>query len=116
MTAIHIVRAPGSAESQRQRVLQILERQADYQRRLVDDLLDVNRISQGKIQLKKERIDLRETIEHAIDTYLPAIEAKAIEFRFARPGQSNHARVNNYSATRWGPPGRSHAQADVGLG
>jgi CheY-like chemotaxis protein len=64
-----------------------VERQANYQRRLVDDLLDVNRISQGKIQLKKERIDLRKTIEETIETYLPAIEAKAITFRFARPDQ-----------------------------
>jgi signal transduction histidine kinase/CheY-like chemotaxis protein len=86
-TAIHVVRAPGSAESQRQRALEIVERQADYQRRLVDDLLDVNRISQSKIQLKKECIDLRKTIEEAINSYLPAIEAKAINFRFARPDQ-----------------------------
>jgi signal transduction histidine kinase len=86
-TAIHIARAPGSPESRRQRALEIVERQANYQRRLVDDLLDVNRISQGKIDLKKERIDLRKTIENAIETFLPAIEAKAIKFRFARPDQ-----------------------------
>lgn len=86
-TAVHIARAPGSAESHRQRALEIVERQANYQRRLVDDLLDVNRISQGKIQLKKELIDLRKTIEETIETYLPAIEAKAITFRFARPDQ-----------------------------
>jgi signal transduction histidine kinase len=86
-TAIHIARAPGSSESHRQRALEIVERQANYQRRLVDDLLDVNRISQGKIELKKERIDLRKIIENAIESFLPAIEAKAINFRFARPDQ-----------------------------
>lgn len=86
-TAIHIARAPGSANSQRQRALEIVERQTNYQRRLVDDLLDVNRISQGKIELKKARIDLRKSIENAIESFLPAIEAKAIQFRFARPDQ-----------------------------
>ena len=87
LTALHIARAPGRPESQRERALEIVERQANYQRRLVDDLLDVNRISQGKIGLKKEPIDLRKTIENAIETFLPAIEAKAIKFRFARPDQ-----------------------------
>ena len=86
-TAIYLARSPGSSEAQRQWALQIVERQASYQRMLVDDLLDVNRISQGKIALNKEQVDLRNTIENAIDTYLPAIEAKAIKFRFARPDQ-----------------------------
>lgn len=86
-TAIQIARTPGSDESRRQRALEIIERQTKYQRRLVDDLLDANRISQGRIQLKKELIDLHKTIENAIETYLPALEAKGIRFRFARPDQ-----------------------------
>jgi signal transduction histidine kinase len=86
-TAIHIARAAGSSESHRQRALEIVERQTGYQRRLVDDLLDVNRISQGKIELKRERINLGKAIENVIETFLPAIEAKAIKFRFARPDQ-----------------------------
>jgi signal transduction histidine kinase/ActR/RegA family two-component response regulator len=86
-TAVHIARAPGNPESKRHRALEIIERQANHQRRLVDDLLDVNRISRGTIQLQKETIDLRKTIEAAIETYLPAFEAKAINFRFTRPDQ-----------------------------
>lgn len=86
-TAVHIARSPGSPASQRQRALEIIERQANYQRRLVDDLLDVNRITQGKIRLQQETIDLRKVIEDAIETYSPALQAKAINFRFVRPDQ-----------------------------
>ena len=86
-TAVHIARAAGSAESKRQRALEIIERQASHQRRLVDDLLDVTRITQGKIRLQKESIDLRKIIEDVIETYSPAVQANAINFRFVRPDQ-----------------------------
>ena len=83
--AIHILRKEGTSDSQRDRALDIIDRQTTYQTRLIDDLLDVDRISQGKIELKRETLDLRQSIENAIEAYIPAIEAKAIKFRFGRP-------------------------------
>jgi signal transduction histidine kinase/ActR/RegA family two-component response regulator len=81
-TAIHIIKAPGFSEAQKSHALEIIDRQTEFQRRLVDDLLDVNRISQGRIELKRETIDLRNPIKNAIDAFLPAIEAKDIRFQF----------------------------------
>ena len=51
----------------------------------MDDLLDVNRISLGKIELKREQIDLREPVKHAIEAFRAAIESKAIKFQFDGP-------------------------------
>ncbi|MBK7085762.1 MAG: hypothetical protein IPH53_14280 [Flavobacteriales bacterium] len=43
----------------------IVERQVDQMVRLVDDLLDVSRISRGKIELRKQRIDLASIVKQA---------------------------------------------------
>jgi signal transduction histidine kinase/ActR/RegA family two-component response regulator len=81
-TAIHIIKAPAFSEAQKSHALEVIDRQTEFQRRLVDDLLDVNRISQGRIELKRETIDLRNPIKNAIDAFLPAIEAKRVRFQF----------------------------------
>jgi two-component system, sensor histidine kinase len=51
-----------------------IDRQAQYLSRLVDDLLDVARISSGKIELKKSVTSIQHVIEQAVVTSLPAIE------------------------------------------
>jgi len=50
-----------------ERPLQIMDRQLRHLVRLVDDLLDVSRISRGKIQLKQERLDLAEVVDAALE-------------------------------------------------
>jgi CheY-like chemotaxis protein len=47
--------------------LRIMDRQLNHLVHLVDDLLDVSRISRGKIQLRKERLDLTEIIDAAVE-------------------------------------------------
>jgi signal transduction histidine kinase len=83
-TALHILKGSFS-DVQRQRCLEIIERQTNHQIRLVDDLLDVNRISQGKIELKREQIDLREPVRNAIETFHAAMESKSIKFQYDGP-------------------------------
>src|SRR5690606_20060303 len=58
------------------RSLAAAERQALHMARLVDDLLDVSRITKGKIALRRERIELRQVIENARQTSAPLIDAK----------------------------------------
>jgi len=53
----------------------MMERQLEHMVRLVDDLLDMNRIDHGKIELRKERLDLAAVIESALETSRPLIEA-----------------------------------------
>jgi PAS domain S-box-containing protein len=57
------------------RVQDIMDRQLDHLVHLVDDLLDVARITRGQIALKPERIELAEVLRAAVDTSMPLIEA-----------------------------------------
>jgi two-component system CheB/CheR fusion protein len=65
--------------------LQLIRRNVMMEARLVDDLLDINRISQGKLQLHVEMVDLHRTLEYAMEICLPQAAEKAIrvvtEFR-----------------------------------
>ncbi len=52
----------------------IIERQLEHMTRLVDDLLDVARITRGKIQLRTERVDLVEKLYRVLETCRPQVE------------------------------------------
>lgn len=52
----------------------MMERQMDHLVRLVDDLMDLNRISRGKIQLKREKVTLAEVVATATEANRPAME------------------------------------------
>jgi two-component system, chemotaxis family, CheB/CheR fusion protein len=57
----------------------VVERQANHMARLLDDLLDVARITRGRIVLRKERIDLRETARSAIEALGPFMEDRGTD-------------------------------------
>jgi signal transduction histidine kinase len=58
------------------RTRQAMGRQLNHLHRLVDDLLDVQRISSGKIELRKETVSLRDIVEQAVATVRPALEER----------------------------------------
>jgi PAS domain S-box-containing protein len=58
---------------------EVIERQAGKLARLMDDLLDVSRITRGKIQLKKEPLGARRVLQAAIDAVRPLIDARGHE-------------------------------------
>jgi len=51
----------------------VLARQNLHLSRLIEDLLDVSRISRGSLTLKKERVDLRDVVEHAVESVRPLV-------------------------------------------
>lgn len=61
-----------------QRVRPIMERQVVHMVRLVDDLLDVSRISSGKVQLKRETVSLSSLISGAVEAHHSAIESAGV--------------------------------------
>jgi PAS domain S-box-containing protein len=73
--ALEILKTPGVEPGVIDQARGMMDRQVRQLVRLVDDLLDVSRIMQGKIELRKERIDLAVAVEHAIETAQPAIAA-----------------------------------------
>ena len=65
----------------------IMERQLTQMIRLVEDLMDVNRITRGRIELRKERVELTRVIQQAVETSMPVIEAGAHELILDVPAQ-----------------------------
>ncbi|MGP1382156.1 MAG: PAS domain S-box protein [Thainema sp.] len=64
------------------RGLQTIERNAKLQTQLIEDLLDVSRILRGKLSLTVAPVDLKSTIDAAIETVRLAAEAKKIDLQF----------------------------------
>lgn len=68
-------------ESNRQRALETIERNARAQSQLIEDILDVSRVISGKLRLEVRPLDLGTVIEAAVDTALPAADAKDIRLQ-----------------------------------
>ncbi|OON62114.1 hybrid sensor histidine kinase/response regulator [Massilia sp. KIM] len=76
----------GAAEHQA-RAREVITRQVDHLAHLVDDLLDVARISEGKIVLREEEVDLGAVISQAIETAGPLISARGHRLEVVKPDQ-----------------------------
>ena len=63
----------------------MIDRQVQHLVRLVDDLLDVSRITRGKIRLQTEAVDLAAVVERAVETSRPLIDARGHELTVALP-------------------------------
>jgi signal transduction histidine kinase/ActR/RegA family two-component response regulator len=55
---------------------EVIERQVAHLSRMVDDLLDVSRIASGKIELRRERVDVRDVIARALELTQPALQGR----------------------------------------
>lgn len=74
VTALELMKLRGDTESTRARA--VIERQVTHVRRLVDDLLDVSRITRGMVELRKERVQLTTVLDRAIEMASPLIEQR----------------------------------------
>jgi PAS domain S-box-containing protein len=84
--ALEIIRvSPDPAASAQAQA--VMERQVRQMVRLVDDLLDVNRISQGRIELHRERLDAAQIIADAVETSRPLIDAAGHQLLVTLPPQ-----------------------------
>jgi signal transduction histidine kinase/ActR/RegA family two-component response regulator len=68
------------AGGERSRMHEIFERQVEHLARLADDLLDVSRITRGKIELRPERVDLRQLLAEVVEDYRADIERQGLGF------------------------------------
>ncbi len=85
-TGLEIMRYGTDAEQMRAAQSKI-ERQITHIVRLVDDLLDVSRITQGKIDLQTKRLELREAIDLAVETTHPQIGAAGHKLEIKLPDE-----------------------------
>ncbi|HJU74976.1 MAG TPA: response regulator [Gemmatimonadaceae bacterium] len=73
--SLHLVRG-SSDERIRENALDVMDRQLGHLVRLVDDLLDVSRITTGKLELRTGRVDLGQILRHAVETAQAEISRK----------------------------------------
>jgi PAS domain S-box-containing protein len=76
-------RDPGDVE----RLRGMMDRQITHIARLVDDLLDVSRISQGKFELRTEAVDLRETVQNAVEGVRQFLDERGHHLEVALPAE-----------------------------
>ncbi len=84
--ALAAARHPGASEEQRTQAYGIVERQVSHMSRLLDDLLDISRITLGNVSLRKEATSLAAAVESSVEAAQPHIEAKRHELAVNLPG------------------------------
>src|SRR5688572_17787498 len=77
--------------------IEMLRRNVEAEARLVDDLLDLTRISRGKIQLHFEIVDAHAAVRNTLTMFQPDIDAKSLEASVALRAREHHV---------WADPGR----------
>ena len=76
MNALELLRSAPRDAAVQARAREMLERQLRQMKRLIDDLMDVSRITQGKLTLRREQVELKAIIEAAIEASRPMLNAK----------------------------------------
>lgn len=71
----------------RERAQQMMDRQLSHMVRLIDDLLDVSRISRNKLELRKARVTITDVVESAVEAAQPAIDAEGHELTVTLPAR-----------------------------
>lgn len=84
LTGLQLLRMAG-ADGTVEQVRSMMERQLGQMTRLVDDLLDVSRVTSGKLQLRRKPIELATVIHAAVETSLPAIEQAGHQITITMP-------------------------------
>ncbi|MFO0864599.1 MAG: ATP-binding protein [Gemmataceae bacterium] len=82
---LQVLRLAGSTADVAHQAREMMDRQLAHMVRLIDDLLDVSRISRNKMDLRKSYVTLAKVIESAVETVRPLLEARGHEFFLAIP-------------------------------
>jgi PAS domain S-box-containing protein len=83
--SLHVLRARPGDPATAERVLGMMDRQVSVLVRLVDDLLEISRISRGKIVLHRERLALADAVQAAVETVRPLVEAAGHQLTVSLP-------------------------------
>src|SRR5262249_54154451 len=83
--ASRIIRQIGSTHPDLRAAEDMIDRQVQHLARLVDDLLDISRITRGQIQLQEESVDVAAVVSRAIEVSKPLLESKRQELTMMVP-------------------------------
>jgi two-component system CheB/CheR fusion protein len=85
MNAVQLL---GADTTTRTNARAIIDRQVRHMARLVDDLLDVSRITLGRINLRRERVSVAQVVSHAVEASRPLIESSGHVFNVELPTET----------------------------
>lgn len=85
--SLQLLKIPRVDAAMVQQTRDIMERQVDHLVRLVDDLLDVSRVMRGKIELRKEPVELATVFAHATETIQPLLQVKHHRLDISMPDE-----------------------------
>ena len=85
--AVHLLRLQKNEEPVQRQARSVIERQVAQLKHLVDDLLEISRITTGRVQLRRQRIALGGIVERAIETVQPLVEQRRHELTVSLPPQ-----------------------------
>jgi len=94
LTALHVLKERSPEDPAFGRARDVAERQLRNMARLVDDLLDVSRITRGKIELRKAPLDLRTLVLRSVEALRPQIEARRHELICSLPEEPVHVQAD----------------------
>jgi signal transduction histidine kinase/CheY-like chemotaxis protein len=83
--ALHVMRLAGDKGPASEQARAVAERQVQHMARLVDDLLDVSRITHDKIQLRKARVEVAAVVAGAVEATRPLVEARRHDLSVSLP-------------------------------
>jgi two-component system CheB/CheR fusion protein len=92
VNALEIMRLGGEAEPRLNRAREVIERQTSHLTRLVDELLEVSRITIGKITLRREAVEIGGVLTQALEAARPLMEARKHQVDVTLPDGPMRAR------------------------
>jgi signal transduction histidine kinase/ActR/RegA family two-component response regulator len=92
--ATRILGLPTATDEQRQWSREVIARQVQHMALLVDDLLDVSRITRGRLELKTDFVSLEKLVANAIETVRPLIDARQHILKVDLPSETVELNVD----------------------
>jgi signal transduction histidine kinase/ActR/RegA family two-component response regulator len=92
--AVQVLKMPNTDSTHQQWASDVIARQVEQMVRLVDDLLDVSRITRGKIQLQSDLVDVAAVVARAVETSRPLIESRKHDLTVELPTEPLYAKAD----------------------
>ena len=98
--SLEIMRLAGELSPTMEEVRTMMHRQVRHMTRIVDDLLEVSRLTRGKLELRREVVDLASILATAMDTCRPVIEARRHQFAVSIARHPIHIHADSVRITQ----------------
>jgi PAS domain S-box-containing protein len=94
LNAVEFLRRSGPGDPDLDEARNVIDRQVSHMARLLDDLLNTSRITQGKLKVVKETVALTDVVKSAVETVRPLLDQKGHELELCRPDEPLYLRAD----------------------